>query len=193
MKVLGLDMATKTGYAVVVDGKLEQHGLIPNSNMEYPNDIANIRSLKKAMDMAAKVLAKIQEVSPDLIIIEETNQGSFRSTQKLLEFIHAFVLFNILNNGFSEKVNYVDTSKWRSVLQIRLSKDQKKHNKTVKDGKAKGKVTPKHLAVAWANATYGLELLKKDHDIADAIALATFGENNKPQSADYDLDKILLK
>lgn len=183
MKVLGIDMATKTGFGLVVDGQLKSYGLLSRPEISQGSEeLEDFYLLRIANAVAKMVWDLYEKEKPDFMFIEQTNQGSFRSTQKQLEFLHAVLLQLFLNNDLTEKVFYVDTSKWRSSLEVKLSKEQRKHNKAVKTGSAKGKVTPKHLAVAWANATYSLELLKKDHDIADSIAIATYGYNLKTKS-----------
>lgn len=143
--------------------------------------------------MGQEVYKLLVEHNPDLIVIEQTNLGRSRTDQKQLEFIHYEVLRRIIDMERERQVRYVDTSRWRSVLQIKLSKEQRSHNRLVKAKAARGKVTSKHLAVAWANDEYDLQLLKKDHDIADAIALATFGQTIPIDTGtgSYDIDKIL--
>lgn len=200
MKILGFDMATKTGWALIEDGQLAQCGLLKPEKLskEDAGDVKDLiedyRYLAVAVGMADLVSDKVLEYRPDYIWIEQTNAGSFRSTQKLLEFIHCVVLSKLSNIGYAPNVRYVDTSSWRSHLKIRMTKDDSKHNKLVKNKLAKGKLTAKHLAVRWANSTYNLNLLQKDHDIADSIAVATYGyerENTKPsQVTPDDLKKI---
>lgn len=195
MKTLGLDISTKTGYAVIHDGVLISHGLKVAAKSEFPGLCEDFWFIARARAMGEEIYKLIVANQPDLIIIEQTNLGQNRMDQKLLEFIHFEVLRRILDMERESQVRYISTSTWRSVLKIKLDKDQKLNNALVKIGKKRGKVTPKHLAVIWANSTYGLDLLKKDHDIADAIALATFGQLKPPEStADkVDLDKMLLQ
>lgn len=192
MKILGLDISTKTGYAVMDDGALIDYGLLKVNAVkdEHQEDFA---MLERANLVTQKIMDIILTHDPDKIVVEQTNQGSFRGSQKQLEFLHCTFLTEIVARNLKNKVFYVDTSKWRSILKIRLSKDQKTHNKKVKNGAAKGKITPKHLVVIWANQKFGLKMLKKDHDICDAIALAQFGAEHTVPSTDhnYDLDKIL--
>lgn len=189
MVVIGLDISTKTGFAVIKDGKLVDFGLLQTKAVS--EDMAEDFLLLKRANLAMnEITSKINLYKPDRIIIEQTNAGKFRASQKQLEFIHCQVLSSILSMGMEKITYYVDTSKWRSVLNIRLSKEQKHHNKKVKLGMSKGKITPKHLAVAWANNCFSLSLLKKDHDIADAIALAQYGFKMKNEAAGLDLNLV---
>ncbi len=194
MKTLGLDISsTKTGYAVNTDGVLVSHGLIVGIKPSMPGLAEDFTFLKRAQHMAKEIYKIIVAVQPDMIFIEQTNLGNSRTDQKLLEFVHYAVLSMITDMERDKQTRYVDTSQWRSVLQIKLDKDQRLNNKLVKIGAKKGKVTFKHLSVFWANKTFGLELLKKDHDIADAIALATYGQKKAldPQTVTHDVEKIM--
>lgn len=194
MKTLGLDISsTKTGHAVVTDGVLTSHGLIAGIKPSRPGVAEDFVFIQRAQHMAHEIIKIVRSVNPDMIFIEQTNLGNSRTDQKLLEFVHFAVLSELAELALEEVTRYVDTSQWRSVLQIKLDKDQRLNNKMVKLGKARGKVTFKHLSVFWANKTYDLELLKKDHDVADAIALATYGQKkaSAPMTANHDIGKLM--
>lgn len=194
MRVLAFDISSKTGFAVIEDGKLISHGLIKPEKI-HTEELQDIVAVRNACHISTNLMDKIEQAAPDKVFVEQTNSGRFRTSQKELEFIHFAFLYDIMKNfkQIIPNLAYVDTSKWRSVLQIKLSKDQRKHNKEVKLKTKRGKITPKHLVVAWANATYGLSLLKKDHDIADAIAIATFGyqQSLKQSLKTSSIDAIL--
>lgn len=193
-KIIGLDISTKTGFAVVEDGKLLSYGLlkIPSTQNKRLPDIEMYERASKAVSSIAKT---ISESSADLIFAEQTNAGKFRSSQKQLEFIHCLLIQTLVSTDKIDNLYYVDTSRWRSELNVRLSKDQRKHNKAVKEKTAKGKITPKHLAVMWANNMFNLNLKIKDNDIADAIALAYFGylKSTESKNKSINLDQILLE
>lgn len=193
MKILGLDVSSKTGFAVLDDGKLVETGLLKSPAIELPDVEADFSALARAEVMCEKIAKLIIKYRPDAIAIEQTNAGKFRTSQKLLEFTHCLTIRWINGQDMTKRVRYIDTSKWRSGLGIKLTKEQRTHNKAVKAKTARGKVTPKHLAVAWANKTYTLDLLQKDHDIADAIALATLVHKKglTPLVVNYNVDAIL--
>jgi Holliday junction resolvasome RuvABC endonuclease subunit len=174
MKILGLDVSTKTGYAIIQDGVLLSKGLIkePHVTSSISEDVS---ILYRAINSAKRVCELILKEAPDTIVIEQTNAGRFRSSQKQLEFIHCLVLYTMEQEKYLERIVYVDTSQWRSALGIKLSKEQRINNKLVKAKVRRGKITPKHLAVMWANDKFDLALKVKDNDIADAIALSWFG------------------
>jgi hypothetical protein len=194
MKILGLDLSTHIGYSVLCSEKgLLEHGTfdIPRQghSSEQPMDYAFYKNAEIAAAFAHKMYI---ENKPDFIYIEQTNAGSNRFSQKQLEFIHCMILAwgeANLPEKIIEKIRYVDTSAWRAHLKIRLSKEQSKHNKAVREARKKGqkivggvtrgKITSKHLAVWWSNQTFGLKLKLKDNDAADAIAVAHYGLNKE--------------
>jgi len=75
------------------------------------------------------------------------------------------VLTKLLANGaIPENVRYRDPSRWRKTLGLRLSDEDKKHNKMVSQGKAKGKINAKHLSVKMANSLFKLDLILKENN-----------------------------
>jgi Holliday junction resolvasome RuvABC endonuclease subunit len=184
MIVLGLDLSTHCGWAVIQDCGLSDstildYGCIECDNVEkvlyLPEDFF---FLDRASHIAFEVMELIGKFNPDFVYVEQTNLGRARDSQKQLEFIHCRILEHLLYRScgdFSKKTRYIDTSNWRKILDIRLGKDDKKNNKLVREGKKRGKITSKHLSVRWANLKYALDLKIKDNDIADALAVAACG------------------
>jgi hypothetical protein len=199
MKILGLDLSTHLGYAVNSDGSLGEYEVkhlnAESSNYQGNGTVDDYRFIFLAENAAEFVKALLAVHRPDLILIEQTNLGKSRTDQKLLEFIHFAVLKAIEESGAAAMVNYVDSSAWRSGLQIKLSKDQRAHNKAVKAKTVRGKITPKHLSVDWVNKKYGLSLLLKDNDKADAICIAAFGQKlmNAPKPVPVDVAALFKK
>jgi len=205
MKVLCIDLSLHCGWAVMEgeqgqDPKLESYGTLHyegntvKERNNYPWSYLGV--VAEHVSTIMKLL--VEHVAPDVIVIEETNKGKNRYSQKMLEFLHHQLLEQI---GFLQfrsdtaplkfkklppDVVYLDTSHWRSILGIWMSKDQKKNNaklsKAKREGKdalkamkeklgVRGKTNKKHVAIAHANATFGLQLRVKDNDAADAICL----------------------
>jgi hypothetical protein len=175
--VLALDVSTNTGWSRFVDGEYKTSGALPkvrfqNFNVnndphlcpEYPYNI---------VDGAAEVVRQIEQlvadVLPDVVVIENTNKGKNRHTQRLLEFIHLELLKMLRLR--QAPVVYMDTSEWRRIVELRLSSGDKKNNRDVSSGKKRGRVTTKHLAVRMVNERYDLKLKVKDNDQADAVLL----------------------
>ncbi len=181
MKILGLDMSTSTGVALIEDGKLKHYSLIEVEFHPSQSKIDDYNHIDRAHTMARSVLAFVDSLKPDFIYIEQTNLGKNRTTQKLLEFTHCILLLELSNRPI--EVSYVDSSIWRSKLGLSLNKDERKHNKAVKAAKAsgiravagQGKKTMKHVAVNYVNAKFDLKFKVKDNDLADAICLADYG------------------
>lgn len=128
MKILSLDLSTKTGWALFDNSKLICYGQIKSDHKlteEYPHYPKNY--LKMAVDMAIEIRKKVISSDPDLIVIEETNKGKNRYSQKQLEFIHN----EVINQLIEYQIHYIDTSEWRNILGITLDKDQKKDNRKI--------------------------------------------------------------
>ena len=138
----------------------------PERAPEYPLNL-----LAASNRMAQYVINLWVKYHPDFVVIENTQLGRNRHSQRLLEWIHKDVLEAL--NFYQIKPRYLEPSIWRCALGLRMTKEELKHNRQVKLGEAKGKITKKHLSVRFVNLTYGLNLLLKDNDIADAIGLAS--------------------
>lgn len=187
MKVLGIDLSTRAGWAVL-EGEPGPDSLprllcfgsseltaSPHEHGQYPWGY-----LAAADAQASNLLLVVYEHLPDLIVIEETNGSKNRYTQKLLEFLHAALLRKLWETKIP--VVYVSTGDWRSVLAVKLTSDDKKLNAALSRAKAKddltaakarlgvrGRVNKKHAAVRWVNETFHLALKVKHNDEADAI------------------------
>lgn len=134
MKVLGLDLSTKTGWSVLdraPDGSigLVEYGrlvVLPDSSVEYP---FNMIECSKSIANKLSVIAELH--SPNAIIIEETNKGKNRFSQKQLEFIH----FAVAEKLRGQRLIYVDTSAWRKTLNVNLNGDELQQRKDFKTAK----------------------------------------------------------
>lgn len=177
MRLLSLDISTKTGYSVFDDSKLVSFGNIftevkdfnvnknPNLSPLYPLNILNASE-----DMGEKIFQLWLDYRPDVVVIENSVKGRNRHTQRLLEWIHKAVWDRFTK--VSVKPVYMDPSEWRKVLEMRLTKEDKENNKLVSKGKKRGRITKKHLSVRLINQTLGLKLKLKDNDVADSLNLA---------------------
>lgn len=169
MKVLSLDLSTHTGWAVLESNhqksaiSLIEYGCCKTISCPklYPYGY-----IFKAKELAEQIEQIYFTHLPDFIVVEDTNRGQQRYTQKFLEFIHFAVFDKFILNGI-EKIYYISSSEWRSNQSVRLSKEQRNINKK----KIQSKVTLKHVAVQKTNSLFGLQLKQKDNDIADAILL----------------------
>jgi len=194
MRVLALDASTKTGWALFVDGQLAESSELAPVHVEHFN--VNDRNTQNsewypynivvaADDVCAGIEALVHVKKPDIVIVENTNKGKNRHTQRVLEFIHYAVLKMLRSRA--QRLKYMDSSEWRQIMGLAATKEDKKQNaklnkakrsaeaKGVKlDKKAlgiKGTITVKHRAVRMANEKYGLKLKQKQNDQADAILM----------------------
>lgn len=190
---MGLDLSTKTGWAVLdTNGGLSGYGhLIVKDGNQYEL-VQDYAMISRAENIASQIEQAIQLHTPDKIIIEQTNLGKNRTSQKMLEFVHYAVLKVIQKIGYADRVIYLDTSQWRSRLKITFSKEQREHNKRVNKHLARGKITQKHLAVLYVNSKFNLSLLIGQNDIADAICLAECGlhDLSKIKQINVNLDDV---
>ncbi len=197
MRVLALDLASTTGYAVLEGNDAVQslvtHGVIARDRAISFYGVYPWSYLGVTEDSALAIIELVLAQKPDRIVVEETNQtkGS-RYAQKYLEFLHRAVLQKIWECGLYEDprtaVAYISTGEWKKALRIKLSKDQAKANRKLKQLKdvskdpevlraakkaagIRGKVTSKHLSVQYVNTHWGMSLKQQDDDVADAICL----------------------
>ena len=158
MRILTLDLSTSTGYAVfdvpdlsgdihVVPPSLVNHGVfkLEKPILEYgPYPWCYWRASFQIAIQIAKFREKLfLDTGRDLdhVVIEETNLGKNRYSQKILEFIHCQVLLALGNmekaraplvGGVSEVgITYLSSSEWRTNLGLTMSKDQKENNRAL--------------------------------------------------------------
>jgi hypothetical protein len=190
LRVLALDLSSSTGYAILEGEpdsipKVLRSGTIvcpdadPRYAGHYPWALRNrCAKMVDAIEMGVGVTTLS---SVDHIVIEETNLGRNRYSQKMLEWIHLNVLHLLASYGAT--VWYINTSDWRRKLGTTLTAEDKKLNAKVRKLKksgdkaglkalgVRGKIGKKHVAVRFVNQTYNLGLKLKDNDQADAICL----------------------
>lgn len=210
MKILALDISSQsTGWAHLYGEAgaesvpaLARYGTLHNvgpakayAQGEYPWSY-----VAAAQSMALQIRHLLDEELPDVVVIEETNQGKNRYTQKILEFIHLATLEHLAGLPTRPRVTYVSTSEWRRVLGLYMSKEDRKKNATLRKGLSnglskkeigiRGKVTSKHVTLRWVNEVFGLALRPTDNDIADAIAVgAAFCRGAKASIGDDRIKK----
>lgn len=198
MRALVLDVSTRTGWALmegdpsphcmprlVERGAVELEGRVAKDYGPYPWGY-----LEATGRMADQLAALVRQHRPDAVVIEETNGGKNRYSQKTLEWIHCRLLLDILLitrddvSGWKPRVMYVSSGDWRKTLGIRLSKEDASINaklrRAKKSGKLKekkqelgvrGKTDIKKVAIRWANESFSLALTAGEDDDAEALAL----------------------
>lgn len=188
-RVLALDMSTKTGYAVIdIEGdsfELVDCGTLPKES--EPEGLYPTNYLEWSHRSFSHIEEIIEKYEPDEFVIEETAKGSKNNmSQKIVEFIHYELALYFRDTDEDKRPRtYFLTEEWRRIVGCKMNNDEKKQNAEVrkqrkkgikvckdKDGKRIGLIGKKHVNVRRANEVYGLDLILKDEDRADALLLA---------------------
>lgn len=200
MKLLVLDISGSTGWAYFDTAKQPaplDYGVIVLSKRarDYAAHPWGYYLAAKAL---ARLLAdKVRGFLPlDYIVVEETNGARARFTQKFLEYCHyAFLVeyHHLWPDPTDElpldtsKLIYINTSEWRKVTTTHLTKEEKNQNARLSRHKRKakakgekldkkmlgiaGRITIKHVAIRRVKELFGIDLMAKEDDIADAILI----------------------
>ena len=189
-RILSLDVSSKTGYASMISSSdgilLEDYGTLPTIHEpegSYPSNY-----VIRAHLVFNEIERLIKKFNPDVLAIEETVAGSKAVySQKFLEWVH-FLLASYIKES-SIRAIYLLTGAWRSEVGAKMTKEESKHNKYVREykeknktevardinGKRIGKLTKKHINIRRANEVFGkflkVPLRKKDEDTADSLLL----------------------
>jgi hypothetical protein len=180
MKVLGLDLSMHTGFALFIDGKLDEFGTLEAQKTFDQYDNYPFNYVNFSRDFTRYLIeCLVIRLKPDVIVLEQTVLGRARFSQKKLEFLHCMLLDQL--KDLRPQVIYVDVSAWRKQLELKATKEDLKNNRKVCEAKRKGikkselgltgKITPKHRSVKRVNEKYGLDLKIGQNDTADAINL----------------------
>lgn len=180
MRLLALDLSTKTGWAILEDARLIAYDTIIYDDFNLKPLPPPFDTIQKADAIAKEIVQVCFAFQPDCIVIEQTNLGRQRYSQKMLEHIHCVTLIFLVNNRF-KNIEYMDSSEWRTLEAVKLSEDDKKHNKELRRTKQRGKINLKHKTLELVNKIFDLELKMKNNDAADAMALglAWFKKNHQ--------------
>lgn len=110
MKILSFDQSTRiSGFCVVNDGIPEESGVI---------DLHKITDTEeRSRQMGIALCKKIEEVDPDLIVIEEVQQQTNASTVIKLARIQGTIIGFAAAHRIDLKI--LTPSKWRSVLHYK--------------------------------------------------------------------------
>jgi len=142
--------------------------------------------LSKLLRLASQIEELVETHDPDQIVIEEIAGSKNRLGQKTLDGLHFLVLLHLKKHLQTDSVYFLDVGGnrgWRPFLNMRLSDEDKKHNrkarrfnKKVSQSSEKLQIIGwKHLSCAFVNLHFGLDLdcdlRKTDGDIADAVCV----------------------
>lgn len=190
MKVLALDISTKTGWAIFEDGKPTSWGTVfPDKTVKdfgsYPDSF-----VKLAEYLANRILDQLLADDGDNglnrssfeVVIEETNSSKQNYSQKLLEYLHFCIVKRFSSMNIAPK--YIRSGEWRSACDSKMNAAEKSLNakigrikkKTGKklakiDGKVVGKKNRKTVALRRCEEILGIQMKRKEEDAADALLL----------------------
>lgn len=192
---------TCTGWAYMDDGAVapqllecgsvgKPQDLIGFGGLSYPS------SYVAAAQAMAELVAQVAAAHPSgAIAVEETNPGGSghgsRYTNKILEWLHLSLILELRRLSLPTPT-YISNNVWRAQLGLKMSKDDKRNNSLIRrarkvKGGAEGRkfaqvcadlgatetvlVDRKMLSVRHANRAFGLDLIKADNDVAEAVCL----------------------
>lgn len=185
MKVLALDVSSKTGWALLEnESPLAWGTLFPDKTVEdfgpYP-----FNYVEWAEYVVERLMTEVflkYWVPGVIVVVEETNVGKNCYSQKRLEMLH-FCLIKALRKTGAE-VKYVRTGEWRHFVDAKMSKEEKALNakiarikkKTGKklakiDGKVVGRKGRKHVSIRRAEEIFGIEMQRSEEDAGEALLL----------------------
>lgn len=186
-RILALDMSTKTGWAVidVKDGKFTLVDCGTLNKESEPEGDYPVNYIEWSTKCFNHIEDLVDRFSPDEFVIEETAKGSKNNmSQKIVEFIHYELALFFKENPNMPRTYFL-TEEWRRICGCVMNHDEKRQNAEVRkqkkkkitvakdsDGKRIGLIGKKHVNVRRANEVYGLDLILKDEDRADALLLA---------------------
>lgn len=182
MRILSLDISTNMGWALLAQNigvssiDLLDSGVLCFKSSEISYVDYSETSLKamlmQSMNLKGDIEFLIRTTNPDEVVIEQTNKGRSRYSQKLLEWFQLRAIEAVFEKT-GKYPKFIDSSKWRSIVGLKMSKEDKKHNKQIRTTKGRGLIGKKHLAVRMVNKMYNLKLKIKHNDIADAILVGS--------------------
>lgn len=214
-RILALDLSSRTGWAFYENKVLKEYGVLAADGgvltaegLKYPWSM-----VESVMAMKEKIRGLVEKFWPDTVVIEETNLGKQRYSQKFLEWLHFNVVTYLhvkeMQCGWPKKENvvYISTSAWRQTLGLKLTKSDQKNNRQVKAIKGdkllspkvknkllkelgvRGKKGPKHLSCAYVEDTHKIRLkVSTENDIADAICLGDAYIRGAPRCVGMEKD-----
>jgi hypothetical protein len=171
-RLLCLDLSTNTGWAFFNSNKLISYGLIEveTPKINEPDRTYPGSWVIMALDMAHSISDVISDNNITHVLIEETNKSSrftSRYSQKCLEYCHAFLNYVLITLHPEVRIQYIDTSMWRKILNFPAIKKLPEYIEKMPTGKT----DYKWQSVILVNKLFKKEFKKKDNDICDAINL----------------------
>lgn len=155
VRVLGLDLATRTGYAVIEDG----YNLVDCGSWQTRLKKKEDSHRKRFQVLTNNIEEALQIHKPDVVVIEELHQTRNLNSVKLLGGFYGVTLIAIPDN-----------------IPIRMCHQATAKKDVVKPVLGIAKLDKGHV-FDWAVEKYELEgfILSSHNDITDAILMADWG------------------
>lgn len=185
MKLIALDVSSKSGWAVFLDGSPTHYGTLFSDKKLADFGTYPCNYIQFAIYTAERLLSEVvmQHWEPSVqVVIEETNASKNNYSQKVLEYLHFWLIKRFWELGIN--VSYVRSGEWRKAVQAKLSKEEKALNAKIRrikqqtgsklakiDGKVVGRKGRKHVSIRVANDLFGLNLKRNQEDTAEALLL----------------------
>lgn len=148
MIVLGFDQATKcTGFSVIDNGKLKSHGTLLSCGSSF----------ELIINMFSLIRYKIDNVKPDLVILEDAYYNNNAAVLKSLSLLKGMIWGYCIVNDI--KVTQYTPTSWRSKAGI-------------KEGKGIKRSELKRSAVDFVKENFNIEC---SDDEAEAIVISYIG------------------
>lgn len=187
MRVLSLDLSTKTGWAYFEDGELQECGTIFIERSKATKDEWPYREgypwdyIKTSRNVVNSIATLFFSFSPDVIVVEETTGSSNNYSQKILEFIHHDLLMLLSMGERKIDVKYIRTGVWRKIVGATQCSEERKWNSKISrikkktgsrlakiDGKVTRKKDRKDYALRAFEGHFGKKLDRELNDACDA-------------------------
>lgn len=158
MKILSLDQSTvSTGFAVFIDGKLMNYGLLTQKRTK------NTSTIDRMANMINNIDDVIQNENPDYVVIEDVQwQGMIKIFKTLARFQGTIIGYFILK---SIPFLIIEPSSWKSFCGI----------------KGKGRKEQKENTKNYIKKEYGVDV---SEDVADSICIGICASSYLKENAD---------
>lgn len=116
MKILAFDQSsTVSGYCLLDDGNIVESGMIKKSGKDRD---------KRVAEMSMAICAKIDDLKPDLVVIEDVQDQNSIATVILLARLQGMILGYCYAHGI--RVEILAPSQWRAKLKFKQGQGVKR-------------------------------------------------------------------
>lgn len=125
MKLLSLDMSThSTGFAIGVDGTLQNHGCITSKAKDVE---------KRIIQMRRQIVNLIVKNKPNKIIVQQVRPQVNSHTNKVLMWLQGAIILVAYECDPTIKVQFINASEWRAAIKIKQGRGVKREQVKIHD------------------------------------------------------------